>query len=109
MACANYNGVLTREEFLNRIKMWCFEKDDKLTNVASDIGVCNAYFYGLGFIGDYDIRKVAKHFGITKQEFVEREPYELLKLPDVWLKSCDYTDAEWAVISKAIKEAKNGR
>jgi len=104
------NGVIMApEDFNARLKTLCYEYQDNVAHVEREVGIYQGYFANKCIISDYDIRVILKYFGISKIEFFNMKPYEILKVPQMKLYEKDYSPEEWEVISKVIKEVKNER
>ena len=95
-------------EFIPRVRTLCDMHQVPISHVEKAIGAVGGYLTNTANKPtDYDIRKVSEFFGISKAEFMAVKPYEILKVPRLTFRSCDYTENEWAVISRAIKDKKN--
>jgi len=89
-------------EFYRRVKWFAKKNGTSISSVEEQIGACNGYLRKLRSPDFYTIRRCAKVFGLTTDEFMDMRVGDVQTIKKITVFETDFTEAEWKTILKLV-------
>lgn len=92
-------------EFYLRVRFFSKQKKIPVSRIEEQIGVCNGYLRKLKIPDYYTIRRVAKVFGLTTDEFMETHVGDVQTIKQITVYETDFKPDEWKLVLRLVAQA----